>query len=91
MKKLLLSLLSASAVIFFAGCESMQKSVYDAKADIVGTDRTVTFYNWSGKAVKAYSDKSMRFETNPESISVWLGETNQKVSSNMFYIIEDNK
>lgn len=78
--------------MFFTGCESMQKQVYDKKADMIGTNRTVTFYAWNGEEIESFSDKSMRFETSPDgkTISIWLGDENKKVFSNMFYIIKDN-
>lgn len=78
-------------VLFFS-VESIQKKVYDNKADLVGTNRTVTFYSkLTGEKVRMYTDKSMRFEALPTGgISVWLGSVNKKVHSNMEYIVEDN-
>lgn len=87
------SLLGLSIIggILFFSIESVQKKTYDAKADLVGTPRTVTFYsNMTGEQVKQFSDKSMRFEALPSGgVSVWLGSVNKKVHSNMNYIIED--
>lgn len=89
MKKI--AILAVLSVLIFSGCESMQKKVYDKKADMIGTDRTITFYSWDGKPIKSFSDKSMRFETSVDgkTVSIWLGDENKKVFSNMFYIIED--
>lgn len=71
--------------------EFVQKKIFDVKADVVGTDRTVTFYaKMTGEKVASYSDKDMRFETQPFGVvSVWLGSQNKKVHSTMEYIIED--
>lgn len=71
--------------------EFVQKKLFDVKADVVGTDRTVTFYaKMTGEKVASYSDKDMRFETQPFGVvSVWLGSQNKKVHSTMEYIIED--
>lgn len=71
--------------------EFIQKKLFDIKADAVGTDRTVTFYaKMTGEKVASYSDKDMRFETQPFGVvSVWLGSQNKKVHSTMEYIIED--
>lgn len=82
---------SIVGTILFFSVESIQKKVYDSKADLVGTNRTITFYsNMTGEKVAQYTDKSVRFETtNTGAISVWLGSTNKKVHSNMNYIIED--
>ena len=73
--------------------EFVQKKVFDIKADVVGSNRTVTFYTkMTGEKVASYSDKDVRFETQPFGVvSVWLGSQNKKVHSTMEYIIEDNK
>ena len=89
----LIGVCALGAVLFFS-VESVQKKVYDSKADLVGTNRTVTFYsNITGEVVKSFSDKNVRFEVIPASggVSVWLGSSNKKVHSNMQYIIEDIK
>lgn len=87
----IIALCVMGGVLFFS-VESIQKKVWDAKADVVGSNRTVTFYsNMTGDVVKSYTDKSMRFEALPSGgVSVWLGHVNKKVHSNMNYIIEDN-
>lgn len=77
-------------VSIFFYMEFVQKKVYDYKADAIGTNRTVTFYSFTGQPIQTYSDKSMRFESLPTGgISVWLGSQNKKVHSNMDYIVED--
>lgn len=82
------------SLIVFAilNLEFIQKKVFDIKADLVGTDRTVIFYSKiNGQIVKQYSDKDTRFQVEPNgAISVWLGKEKKKVFSNMDYIIEDN-
>lgn len=94
MKKVILGIvvILVLAVIVFFNVESVQKKVFDIKADLVGTDRTVTFYSKiKGQVVKQYSDKDMRFQVESNgAISVWLGQEKKKVFSNMDYIIEDN-
>lgn len=77
----------------FLNLEFIQKKVFDVKADLVGSNRTVTFYsNIDATKVATYSDKDVRFEVTPTgAISVWLGSQNKKVHSNMNYIIEDVK
>lgn len=72
--------------------ESVQKKVYDIKADWVGSDRTVNFYSkQDGTLIKQYKDKDTRFEITPTGeISIWLGNQKRKVHSNMDYILEDN-
>lgn len=77
-------------VSVFLYMEFVQKKVYDYKADAIGTNRTVTFYSFTGQPIQTYSDKSMRFESLPTGgISVWLGSQNRKAHSNMDYIVED--
>lgn len=70
--------------------EFVQKKVFDIKADISGSERTITFYTTvSNEKVTQFSDKDMRFEYTNGVVSVWLGSKNKKVHSNMNYIIED--
>ena len=71
--------------------EFVQKKIFDVKADITGSERTISFYSTIDAAkVASYSDKDMRYETKPSgAISVWLGSKSKKVESNMYYIIED--
>ena len=70
--------------------EFVQKKIFDVKADISGSERTITFYSQiDATKVASYSDKDMRFEYANGSISVWIGSKNKKVHSNMNYIIED--
>lgn len=85
------TILSIIVGLLYFNVESVQKKVFDVKADLVGTNRTITFYtNLTGEPLKSYSDKSMRFEVSPEgNVSVWLGSINKKVYSNMYYIVED--
>lgn len=79
-------------LIAFFNIEAVQKKVFDVKADLIGTDRTVTFYSKiNGQVVKQYSDKDVRFQVESNgAISVWLGSEKKKIFSNMDYIIEDN-
>ena len=71
--------------------EFVQKKIFDVKADIVGSERIISFYSQiDASRVASYSDKDMRYETKPSgAISVWLGSKSKKVESNMLYIIED--
>ena len=70
--------------------EFVQKKIFDVKADISGSERTITFYSQiDATKVASYSDKDMRFEYANGSVSVWIGSKNKKVHSNMNYIIED--
>ena len=71
--------------------EFVQKKIFDVKADITGSERTISFYSSiDASKVASYSDKDMRYETKPSgTISVWLGSKSKKVESNMLYIIED--
>lgn len=70
--------------------EFVQKKIFDVKADITGSERTVTFYApLTAEKVASFSDKDMRFEYENGSVSVWIGSKNKKVHSNMNYIIED--
>ena len=83
---------AAIALIAYAllNMEFVQKKIFDVKADITGSERTVTFYTTvSNEKVASFSDKDMRFEYTNGAISVWLGSKNKKVHSNMNYIIED--
>ena len=74
----------------FFNMEFVQKKVFDIKADITGSERTVTFYTTvSNEKVAQFSDKDMRFEYTNGAVSVWLGNKNKKIHSNMNYIIED--
>ena len=86
---LFMSVIAALAYAFF-NMEFVQKKVFDIKADITGSERTVTFYTTvSNEKVAQFSDKDMRFEYTNGAVSVWLGSKNKKVHSNMNYIIED--
>lgn len=77
-------------IVGFFSLEFIQKKTFDIKADAIGTNRTITFYSFTGQPIQTYSDKSMRFEALPTGgISVWLGSQNKKVHSNMDYIVED--
>ena len=71
--------------------EFVQKKIFDVKADITGSERTISFYSQiDATKVASYSDKDMRYETKPSgAISVWLGSKSKKVESNLGYIIED--
>jgi hypothetical protein len=70
--------------------EAVQKKVFDIKADLIGSHRTITFYNQiNAQPVASFTDKDVRFEETNNGISVWLGQQQKKVHSNMFYIIED--
>lgn len=94
MKKFLIGigLLVVLFLYLIFNVEFIQKRVFDIKADLVGTDRTVSFYSKiNGQIVKQYSDKDTRFNIESNgSISIWLGKEKKKVFSNMDYIIEDN-
>ena len=71
--------------------EFVQKKIFDVKADITGSERTISFYSQiDATKVASYSDKDMRYETKPSgAISVWLGSKSKKIESNLGYIIED--
>ena len=86
-----LFLLALAALAYaLLNMEFVQKKVFDIKADITGSERTVTFYTTvSNEKVASFSDKDMRFEYANGAVSVWLGSKNKKVHSNMNYIIED--
>lgn len=87
-------ILSAFIVYFLLNMEFVQKKVFDVKADVVGSNRSITFYaQMTGEKLTTYQDKDLRYEVSPngETISVWLGSINKKVHSNMGYIIEDIK
>ena len=77
---------------FVLNMEFVQKKLFDTKADVLGTNRTITFYTaLTAEKVASYSDKDLRYETKSTgTISVWLGSKNKKVESNLSYIIEDN-
>ena len=87
--------LIVTAIAFMAytllNMEFVQKKLFDIKADITGSERTITFYSTiDATKVTSYSDKDMRYETKPSgTISVWLGSKSKKVESNMNYIVED--
>lgn len=86
----LFALIAALIIYVFFNMEFVQKKVFDVKADITGSERTVTFYTTvSNEKVAQFSDKDMRFEYANGTVSVWLGSKNKKVHSNMNYIIED--
>ena len=78
---------------FLLNMEFVQKKIFDVKAEMVGSNRTINFYSSiDATKVASFSDKDMRFETEPNgTVSVWLGSQNKKVKSNMQYIVEDVK
>ena len=87
----LISLLLAFIAYGLLNMEFVQKKIFDIRADITGSERTISFYSQiDASKVASYSDKDMRYETKPSgTISVWLGSKSKKVESNMLYIIED--
>ena len=86
----LISLLLAFIAYGLLNMEFVQKKIFDVKADITGSERTISFYTTvSNEKVASFSDKDMRFEYTNGAVSVWLGSKNKKVHSNMNYIIED--
>ena len=76
---------------FILNMEFVQKKIFDVKADITGSSRTIAFYSpFTSEKIAQYSDKDMRYETKPTgAISVWLGSQSKKVESDLPYIIED--
>ena len=84
-------LLLAFTAYALLNMEFVQKKIFDVKADITGSERTISFYSQiDATKVASYSDKDMRYETKPSgAISVWLGSKSKKVESNLGYIIED--
>lgn len=81
-------------IYFLLNMEFVQKKLFDVKADVAGSNRSITFYApMTGEKLSSYQDKDLRYEvpSNGETISVWLGSINKKVHSNMGYIIEDIK
>ena len=87
----LISLLLAFIAYGLLNMEFVQKKIFDIRADITGSERTISFYTTvSNEKVASFSDKDMRYETKPSgAISVWLGSKSKKVESNLGYIIED--
>ena len=87
----LISLLLAFIAYGLLNMEFVQKKIFDIRADITGSERTISFYSQiDATKVASYSDKDMRYETKPSgAISVWLGSKSKKVESNLGYIIED--
>ena len=87
----LISLSLALMAYGLLNMEFVQKKIFDVKADITGSERTISFYSQiDATKVASYSDKDMRYETKPSgTISVWLGSKSKKVESNLGYIIED--
>lgn len=71
----------------------VEKAMYDRKADIIGSHRTVTFYTTvSNQVVRSFTDKQMRVnysENSANSTSFWLGSINRKVTSNLSFIMVD--
>ena len=86
------SLLLTLIAYVLLNMEFVQKKIFDIRADITGSERTISFYSQiDATKVASYSDKDMRYETKPSgAISVWLGSKSKKIESNMLYIIEDN-
>ena len=80
-----------TAIILYFTSPAVEHKLYNYKADLVGTNRTITFYSpITSEPVKSYSDKDTRFEVPATGgISVWLGSVNKKIYSNLPYIIED--
>ena len=76
---------------FILNMEFVQKRIFDVKADIAGSSRTIAFYSpLTSEKIAQYSDKDMRYETKSAgAISIWLGSQSKKVESNLPYIIED--
>ena len=87
----LISLLLAFIAYGLLNMEFVQKKIFDVKADITGSERTISFYSSiDASKVASYSDKDMRYETKPSgAISVWLEKKKKKIESNLGYIIED--
>jgi len=87
------TILLVCLLFLLAACERNQKSFYDSKADVVGTNRTATVYStMDGKLLRTFRDKSMVLERQVEGgVSLWLGSINKKVYIiNATVIVEDN-
>lgn len=93
--KLWFTLICTVAVVLgylLLNMEFVQKKIFDVKADVLGSNRTITFYApLTAEKVASFSDKDMRYETKSTgAISVWLGTKSKKIESNLGYIVEDN-
>lgn len=88
-----ISVILVTIAYFLLNMEFVQKKIFDVKADMVGSHRTITFYTKvSAEKAASFTDKDMRFETQPYGvISVWLGSQNKKINSTLEYIVEDVK
>lgn len=94
-KKILLGL---AGLVFLVGLilwalpESIQKVIYDKKADYVGTDRVATVYSpFHMEPLKTYADPDMRYDQELTGWTIWLGSINRKVgvSPAAIVIVED--
>ena len=71
---------------------SVKQSIYDTKADLVGTHRIARIYSpETATLVETYEDDAMRFEVVGErGMRIWLGDAKKKVFAlNMGVTVED--
>jgi hypothetical protein len=90
MKKIIFAVLLLVFGMGFSGCESMQQTVTNIKADVVGTKRHVILVSYTGEIVKEYTDDDMRYESEGrDRTAFWLGSKNMKVTTTLPFIVED--
>lgn len=84
-------ILLGSAIALF-NVESIQKPVYDKKADLTGTRRIAYVYHpFDSSVVRTYEDTDMRFDRDGNGWVLWLGSVNKKIVVNPTFgvIVED--
>lgn len=87
-----LVVVSAGAYFYFTS-PMFQKKAHDIKAEVIGTDRTVTIYTEvSGIAVEQYRDPRTRFEVTPGTnfVSFWFDKAGEKLGTNMYFTVRDH-
>lgn len=56
--KKILAVVSATVLITFSGCESLQRGIKDKTSDFTGgLNRTITVYDYNGNVIRQYEGK----------------------------------
>lgn len=88
MKKFFYLFSAVAILFFFGGCEKVQKSFKDKKAEWIGLDRKVFIYSIDGSLVKTY-EGGINVDTSIPGRIYFILDNGKSVMTNMPYIIEE--
>lgn len=88
MKKIFFSFGAVATLLLLGGCEKVQKSLKDKKAEWIGLDRKVLIYSIDGTLVKTY-EGDINVDTSIPGRIYFILDNGKSVMTNMPYIIEE--